>query len=159
MSIIKNLISSISILFAVGCSNSDDEQTRKDLIKWLDFHIAQISQQIATDIEKEQKGFYKHDGKTDYSSKGFIEYTLNEKTGARLQIPENSLLSLNDIKSTEGYQQLLAETGSLGFRLTLNEFNVDGDDVESSDEMDEYIDDEERYFVIRVFGWGVQDSI
>jgi len=158
VSIIKKLIGSLGILFAVGCSNNNnDEQERKDLIKWLNFHITHISQQVEDDIDKEKKGFYQHAGETDYSSKGFIEYTLNDKTDARLQVSENSLLSLNDIKSTEGYQQLLAETKRLGVQITLKEFNVDGDDVESSDELDEYIDDEERYFVIRVFGWDVQD--
>jgi len=35
----------------------------------------------------------------------------------------------------------------------IKEFNVDGDEVEDSGELDEYIDDEERYFVIRVSGW------
>ena len=150
---IKKLISGLSLLCIVGCSNSHDEQERKDLIRWLDFHIAQISQQIESDIEKEKKGFYPHDGKTAYSSKGFIEYELREKTGQRLAISERSLLTLDDIKNTQGYRQLTLKTDELNVQLDIKELNVDGDEAEDSSELDEYVDDEERYFVITVSGW------
>ena len=154
MSFIKKLISSIlSIVCAIGCSNTNDEQERKDLIKWLNHHIAQISQQIESDIEKERKGFYVHPGKTEYASKGYIEYELAEKTGNRLEISERSLLTLDDIKNTDGYKQLAALSDKLNIQLDIKEFNVDGDEVEDSGEIDEYIDDEERYFMIRISGW------
>jgi hypothetical protein len=153
MSFLKKLMGSLSIFCAFGCSNSNDEQERKDLLKWLDFHIAQISQQIESDIKKEKKGFYPHSGKTGYSSKGYIEYELKEKTGKRLEISERSLLTLNDIKHTESFKQLALKVQTLNFQLEITEKNIDGDDVESYQELDEYIDDVERYFVITVSGW------
>ncbi len=76
-----------------------------------------------------------------------------EKTGKRLEISERSLLTLNDIKSTEGYKQLALLSDKLNFQLDIKEFNVDGDEVEDSGELDEYVDDEQRYFVIRISGW------
>jgi hypothetical protein len=153
MTFIKKLMGSLSILCAFGCSNTNDEQERKDLLKWLDFHIAQISQQIESDIKKEKKGFYPHSGKTGYASKGYIEYELKEKTGKRLEISERSLLTLNDIKYTESFKQLALKVQTLNFQLEITEKNIDGDEVESYEELDEYIDDIERYFVITVSGW------
>jgi len=153
MSLIKKLIGSLlSVVCAIGCS-TNDEQERKDLIKWLDHHITQISQKLESDIKKEKKGFYTHPDKTEYSSKGYIEYELAEKTGKRLEISERSLLTLEDIKSTNGYKQLIQLSDKLNIQLDIKEFNVDGDEVEDSGELDEYVDDEERYFVIRVSGW------
>ena len=153
MTFLKKLMGSLSILCAFGCSNSNDEQERKDLLKWLDFHIAQISQQIESDIQKEKKGFYPHSGKTVYSSKGCIEYELKEKTGQRLEISQRSLLTLNDIKQTESFRQLALKVQTLSLQLEITEKNIDGDEVESYEELDEYIDDIERYFVITVSGW------
>ncbi len=153
MSFIKKIVGSLlSIVCAIGCS-TNDEQERKDLIKWLNHHISQISQQIENDIEKEKKGFYVHPDKTEYTSKGHIEYELAEKTGKRLEISERSLLTLDDIKNTGGYKQLTLLSDKLNIQLDIREFNVDGDEVEDSGELDEYVDDEERYFVIRISGW------
>ena len=153
MAFIKKLMGSLSILCAFGCANSNDEQERKDLLKWLDFHIAQISQQIESDIEKEKKGFYPHPGKTEYSSKGYIEYELKQKTGERLLVSERSLLTLSDIKHTESFKQLALKAQTLNLQLEIKEKNIDGDEVESYIELDEYIHDIERYFVITVSGW------
>ena len=153
MAFIKKLMGSLSILCAFGCANSNDEQERKDLLKWLDFHIAQISQQIESDIEKEKKGFYPHPGKTEYSSKGYIEYELKQKTGERLLVSERSLLTLSDIKHTESFKQLALKAQTLNLQLEIKEKNIDGDEVESYIELDEYINDIERYFVITVSGW------
>jgi len=143
----------LSIVCTVGCSSANDEQERQELIKWISHHIIQISQNIESDINKESKGFYNHLGKTEYSSKGYIEYPLVEKTGKRLEVSERSLLTLDDIKNTKGYKQLVLQSDKLNIQLDIKEFNVDEDDVEDSGELDEYIDDEERYFVIRIFGW------
>ena len=152
--VIKNLIGGLlSIVCTIGCSNTNDAQERKDMIKWLNHHVTQISEQIESDIEKERKGFYVHQGKTEYSSKGYIEYELVEKTGKRLEISERSILTLDDIKNTDGYKQLALQSDKLNIQLDIKEFNVDGDEVEDSGELDEYVDDEERYFVIRISGW------
>lgn len=152
MSLIKKIISSISILCAVGCSNNDEQQ-RQELLKWLDHHISHISEQLASDIEKERQGFYPHDGKTEYHSKGYIDYVLREKNGNRLEVSQHSLLTIDDIKHTAGYQRLSAAASKLQASITISNETIDGDEVESYEELDEYIDDIQQYFVIRVSGW------
>jgi len=153
MSLFKKIIGSLGVLCLVDCSNSNDEQERKDLLKWINHNLSQISQHIEADIEKDKQGFFVHEGKTDYQSKGAIDYVLKEKTGQRLEVSQHSLLALDDIKNTEGYQQLQTVTSALKISLTIQEKNIDGDEVDSYEELDEYIDDIERYFVIRVSGW------
>ena len=153
MSLIKKLISSLSILCVFGCSTSNDEQDRKELLKWLDHQITEISQQLDADIKKEQQGFFPHSGKTEYHSKGYIEYQLREKTGERLLLSQHHLLTLDDIKNTGGYKSLAAKVQLLNLQLNIMEQPVDGDDVDTSDELDEYIDDEQRYFTISISGW------
>jgi len=153
MSFFKKIIGSLGVLCLVGCSNQNDEQERLDLLKWINHNLSQISQHIEADIEKEKQGFFVHEGKTDYQSKGAIEYTLKEKTGKRLEVSQRSLLTLDDIKNTDGYRQLETVTRTLNVSLSIQEKNIDGDEVESFEELDEYIDDIERYFVITVSGW------
>lgn len=153
MSLFNKLISGLGILCAFGCTNAHDEQERKDLIKWLNHYIEQISLQVASDIVKEKKGFFPHSEKANYNSKGYIQYELQEKTGKRLEISERSLLTLNDIENTDGYKHLISVCNDLNIKLSLEEINVDGDEVEDSSELDEYIDDEARYFVIRIADW------
>jgi hypothetical protein len=104
MSWMKKIVSGISMLFLFSCSTPDEEQERKDLIRWLDHHLSTLSKQVASDIESEKKGFYPHDAKTEYSSNGQIDYVLKEKTGKRLEVSENSLLTTEDIMNTAGYQ-------------------------------------------------------
>ena len=91
--------------------------------------------------------------KNQLFGKGFIEYELKEKTGQRLEISQRSLLTLNDIKNTNAYQQLVFKINELSLQLEINEINIDGDEVESYEELDEYIGDIERYFVITISGW------
>ena len=153
VSFIQKLISSLSILCVFGCSNSNDEQDRKELLKWLDHQITEINQQLDADVKKEQQGFYPHNGKTEYHSKGFIDYPLKEKTGVRLLLSQHHLVTLDDIKNTNGYKDLVAKTQTLNLQLSIKEETIDGDEVETSDELDEYIDDEQRYFTITISGW------
>jgi len=153
MSLFKKLIGSLGLLCLFGCSNQNDEQERLDLLKWINHNLSQISQHIEADIEKEKQGFFVHEGKTDYQSKGTIHYTLKEKTGKRLEVSERSLLTLDDIKNTEGYRQMETVANALNLTLSIEEKSVDGDEVESYEELDEYIDDIQRYFVITISGW------
>lgn len=153
MSFIKKLIGSFGLLCLFGCSNNNDEQERQDLLKWINHNLTQINQQIKADIEKEKQGFFVHEGKTGYQSKGSIEYVLKEKTGHRLEVSQHSLLTLNDIKNTEAYRQLETTASTLKVLLAIQEMNIDGDEVDSFEELDEYIDDVQRYFVITVSGW------
>ncbi len=122
-------------------------------MKWIDSHLTQISQNIEADINKEKQGFYPHQGKTDYKSKGYIEYILQEKTGARLQVSQRSLLSLDDIKNTAAYKNLALKAEALQLQLSIKEKNIDGDEVQTYEELDEYIDDIERYFIVTISGW------
>ena len=153
MSLVKKIISGISMLCVFGCSSPDEKQERKDLIRWLDIHLSTISNQAANDIEQEKKGFYPHDAKTEYNSKGYIDYVLKEKNGKRLVVSENSLLTSQDIENTDGYSQLLNTVTGLGYQLTLKRVTIDGDEVDSYEELDEYIDEKEDYFVIHISGW------
>ena len=153
MSLIKKIIGGISMLCAFGCSSSNPEQERQELIRWLDHHIQQLSEHIASDIESEKKGFYPHAGKTEYQSRGYIEYVLREKTGNRLEVSLRSPLVVEDIKATAGFQALSKIVNDLGYQAELNRVRIDGDEVDSSISLDEYIDDPQGYFVITVSGW------
>ena len=157
MSLIKKIVSGLGILCAFGCSNNDEQQ-RQELLKWLDFQISQISEQIESDIEKEKEGLYPHQGKTQYNSIGRIDYELKEKTDERLNVSKHSLLTLSDIQNTEGYKQLASKTNELNVQLGIKTVDIDGDEVESYEEIDEYIDDQEHYFVITLSGWITNNS-
>jgi hypothetical protein len=155
MGLLKKLVSGISILCAFGCSGPDREQERQELIKWIDYHLLQISEYVLSDIEKEKQGFYPHEGKTEYHSKGYIDYILKEKTGRRLEVSERSPLTLEDIKNTNGYRTLERVISEQSYRMELRRVTIDGDEVDSEMSLDEYIDVRMEYFVITVSGWQV----
>ena len=54
---------------------------------------------------------------------------------------------------THNYQRLKAITEASGYSIELKEINIDGDGVDTYEELDEYTDDFERYFVITISGW------
>ena len=54
---------------------------------------------------------------------------------------------------TENYRKLKSLVNDAGYNIELKEINIDGDGVETYEELDEYTDDFERYFVIHVSGW------
>lgn len=154
MSILNKLVSGIAgMLCLFGCSNDDAQQQRKDLLKWIDFHLSELSQQLDADIKNEIRGFYPHAEKTDYVSKGYINYVIKQKTGQRLDISSHSLLTVGDIRNTDGYRRLEARTNELGYHIKIEQVDIDGDEVESYAELDEYIPEPEHYFVLRVSGW------
>ena len=154
MTILKKLISGITAVLCVfGCSNNNQEQERKDILRWVDFHLAELSQQLDADIKNEIRGFYPHAEKTDYQSKGYINYLIKQKTGQRMDLSSYSLVTVDDIKSTAGYRQLEARTKQLGYQLKIEQVDIEGDEVDSYNELDEYIDDVYHYFVVTVSGW------
>ena len=154
MSILNRLISGITgALCLFGCSNSDPEQERKDTLRWIDFHLAELSQQLDADIKNEIRGFYPHAEKTDYQSKGYINYHIKQKTGQRMDLSSRSLITVDDIKNTDGYRQLEARTKELGYQVKIGQIDIDGDEVDSHNDLDEYIDDIYHYFVLTVSGW------
>lgn len=153
MSFFNKLVSSLGVLCLFGCSNSNEEQDRQDLLKWINYQLIEISMEIEADIKKEKRGFYPHAGKEDYQSKGYIDIVLREKTGKRLEISSHSLVTVTDIENTEGYQQLRVEASKLHATVSVKEVEIDGDEVETMEELDEYIDDVHHYIVITVSGW------
>lgn len=60
---------------------------------------------------------------------------------------------MDDITATQGYSKLASKVNELGFLLKLEEKAVEGDDVDSFYELDEYVNDFPRYYVVTVSGW------
>ncbi len=153
MSFFNKLISSLSFLCLFGCSSNNDEQDREDLLKWINHQLIEVSMEIEEDINKEKRGFYPHHGKEDYQSKGYIDIELKEKNGDRLDVSSHSLLTITDIQNAEGYKQLRAKAHELNASINIREVIIDGDEVETMEELDEYIDDVHHYYVITLRGW------
>jgi len=154
MTILNKLISGITAVLCVfGCSNNNQEQERKDILRWVDFHLAELSQQLDADIKNEIRGFYPHAEKTDYQSKGYINYLIKQKTGQRMDLSSHSLVTVDDIKNTDGYRQLESRARELDYQIKVDQIDIEGDEVDSHDDLDEYIDDIHHYFVVTVSGW------
>lgn len=154
MSVFNKLISGITgVLCLFGCTNNNPEQERKDILRWIDFHLAELSQQLDADIKSETQGFYPHAEKTDYQSKGYIRYLIKQKTGQRMELSSHSLVTVEDIKNTDGYRRLEARTTGSGYQIKIEQIDIDGDEVDTHDELDEHIDDVYHYFVVTVSGW------
>ena len=157
MSFIQKLLDSsgLSILFK---PRIDDDEERKQTVDWVNHYLASIIQSVFDDIETEKQGFYPHPENQQAlnptaDSLGYIQYTIKNKNGDRLELSQFSLVSCNSIKMTENYQKLKSLLKESGYVISLKEINIDGDGVETYEEIDEYIDDYERYFVIHVSGW------
>lgn len=157
MSFIKNFLdrTGLAILFK---PRIDDNIELEQTIKWINHFLLTLIQSVSDDIEKEKMGFYPHPENpialnAMSNSLGYVQYTIKDKSGGRLEISEFSLVSCNSIKATENYKKLKTLVNDSGFNIELKEISIDGDGVETYDEIDEYIDDFERYFVIHVSGW------
>ncbi len=157
MSFIKNLLdqSGLAILFK---PRIDDEEERQQTIDWINHSLLSIIQTISDDIETEKQGFYPHPENQQAlnptaDSLGYIRYIIKDKAGKRLELSQYSLVSCNSIKMTENYIKLKSLVNDSGYNIELKEINIDDDGVETYDELDEYTDDFERYFVILVSGW------
>ena len=157
MYFIKKLLdrSGLSILFK---PRVDDEQERQQTIDWINHSLRPIIETVLDDIETERQGFYPHPENLQAlnpaaDSLGYIQYTLKDKAGKRLELSQFSLVSCNSIKMTENYQALKALVNENGHTIELKEINIDGDGVDTYEELDEYVDDFERYFIILISGW------
>lgn len=145
----------LSDLFKPG---QDDEEERQLTLRWINHSLHSILDCIENDIENEKKGLFAHlenPIKDDHIARslGYVQYEIKDKSGARMELPRYSLISLNSIKMTENYQALKSLVNDAGYQIELKEINIDGDGVETYEELDEYIDDFERYFLITVSGW------
>ena len=86
-------------------------------------------------------------------SLGYIQYLIKDKAGGRLELSQFNLVSCNSIKMTENYQKLKSLVNEAGNVIELKEINIDGDGIETYEELDDYIDNYERYFIIVISGW------
>lgn len=157
MNLLQRLLdkSGLAILFK---PRVDDEKERQQTIEWINHSLAPIIEQVADDIETEKLGFYPHPENEQAlneraDSLGYIQYLIKNKLGERLELSRFSLVSCNSIKMTENYQKLKSLVNEAGYTIELKEINIDGDGIETYEELDEYIDDFERYFIILISGW------
>jgi len=157
MSFIKNLIekAGLSVLFQ---PRIDEDKERQLTIDWINHFLHTIIRSAIEDIETEKLGFYPHPENQQAlnqsaDSLGYIRYIINDKAGKRLELSQFSLISCNSIKMTENYRELKSLLNDAGYNIELKEINIDSDGIETYEELDEYTDDFERYFVILVSGW------
>ena len=157
MSFIQKLLekSGLSILFQ---PRIDEEKERQQTIDWINHSLLAVIHSVLDDIETEKLGFYPHPENKQAlnpsaDSLGYIQYTIKSKIGKRLELSQYSLVSCNSIKMTENYRKLKTLINDAGYNVELKEINIDGDGVETYEELDEYTDDFERYFLILVSGW------
>jgi len=157
MSFLGKLLDRSGLSTLLGPS-ADDEEERQQTLKWINHSLLSILDTVQQDIENEKQGLFAHlenPIKDSYKARslGYVQYEIKDKTGKRLELPRYSLVSLNSIKMTDNYQKLKDLVESDGYEIALKEINIDGDGVETYAELDEYIDDFERYFIITISGW------
>lgn len=157
MSFIQKLLdrSGLAILFK---PRIDDDEERQQTLDWINHFLLSIIRSVSDDIETEKRGFYPHPENQQAlnpsaDSLGYIRYIIKNKTGQRLELSQFSLVSCNSIKMTENYRELKSLLNDAGYNIELKEINIDGDGIETYEELDEYTDDFERYFTILVSGW------
>lgn len=157
MSFIQKLLdrSGLAILFK---PRIDDDEERQQTLDWINHFLLSIIRSVSEDIETEKRGFYPHPENQQAlnpsaDSLGYIRYIIKNKTGQRLELSQFSLVSCNSIKMTENYRELKSLLNDAGYNIELKEINIDGDGIETYEELDEYTDDFERYFTILVSGW------
>ena len=157
MSFIQKLLdrSGLAILFK---PRIDEDKERQQTIDWINQFLLTIIRSVFEDIETEKLGFHPHPENQQAlnpsaDSLGYIQYTINDKAGKRLELSQFSLVSCNSIKMTENYRELKSLLNDAGYTIELKERNIDGDGIETYEELDEYSDDFERYFMVLVSGW------
>jgi hypothetical protein len=148
MSFIQKLLdkSGLAILFK---PRIDDEKERQQTVNWINHSLIPIIESVADDIETEKQGFYPHPENQQAlnataDSLGYIQYVIKNNSGERLELSQFSLVSCNSIKMTENYQNLKSLVNEAGYTIQLKEINIDGDGIETYEELDDYTDDFER---------------
>ena len=128
-------------------------ETPAEVKQWFSDHMVKISEGLEKDIALDKQGHYPHPGKQSFEPKGRITYTLLDKNRSRFELSQFSELTRNDIESTRGYQQLKNKTEGLGLSIRLEEVEVEGDGVQTWNELDEYVDDYPRFYTVTISGW------
>ena len=124
-----------------------------ELNKWFSSKLSDIADNLEGDIKKDKDGEYAHAGKQSFEKRGAINYILRDKNYARFEISDKNNISVKDIMDTDGYNKLDAKARDLNLSIRLEEKYVEGDGVETFNELDEYIDDFPRYCTVTISGW------
>lgn len=133
--------------------NKPQHHTEDELRRWFSSKLFDIAANLEKDIERDKKGEYPHSGKQSFDKRGGIVYTLLDKNYARFDISDQNLLDTKGIMQTEGYKNLDSKVRELKLSIQLEENDVEGDGVDTFNEMDEYIDDYPRYYTVTISGW------
>lgn len=124
-----------------------------DLKKWFSTKLVEIAENLENDIKRDTKGEYPHAGLQTFDKRGSITYLLVDKSYTRFDISDKNNLDTVDIIETQGYGQLENKVRALNLTMRLEEKAVEGDGVNTFDEIDEYIDDFPRYYTVTIGGW------
>jgi len=147
------LILLVAAIAYLALFHKPQQHSPAELKKWFSSKLSEIAAGLEQDIEKEKKGEYPHAGKQSFDSRGMIIYVLRDKHYARFDISDKNALSAQDIMDTDGYRELQAKVAALKLALRVEEKAVEGDGVNTFNEIDEYIDDFPRFYTVTVSGW------
>lgn len=154
----KNMSTFIIIIIAaailyLALFNKPQHPSEAELQKWFSSKLSDIAASLEADIRKDKEGEYPHAGKQTFEKRGKIVYVLRDKNNSRFDISDKNTLSMQDIIETEGYRKLDAKVRALGLSVHLREKDVEGDGVNTFNELDEYVDDFPRYYTVTIDGW------
>ena len=148
----------IFILLAAGIVylavfHKPQHHSEAELKKWFGSRLSDIAAGLEQDIKKDKEGEYPHAGKQSFDRRGMISYVLRDKNFARFDVSDKNTISSHDIMDTDGYRALQAKARELNLSVRLDEKKVEGDGVNTFNELDEYIDDFPRYYTVTISGW------
>lgn len=154
----KPMSTAIFLLLAAGIVllalyHKPVNHSEADLKKWFSSRLEQIAEKLEKDIDKDKNGEYPHAGVQTFEKHGKITYTLRDKNHARFDVSDKNKLTRQDIINTAGYRKLEAKALQLNLTIQLDENMVEGDGVQTFNELDEYIDDYPRYYTVTIGGW------
>lgn len=133
--------------------NKPRHHSSEELEAWFNMQLQRVTQNLEQDIEKDKQGQYPHAGKQTFEPRGSITYHLLDKQYSRFDLSEHDAISRDAIMAGRAWSELLAKAEQLGLSVSLDEVQIDGDEVDSYESLDEYIDDIQRYYTVTVTGW------
>lgn len=154
----KTMSTFIFILLAAGIAylaifHKPHNYTEAEVQRWFSSKLSKIAEKLERDIAKDIEGEYPHAGKQSFKKRGSITYALLDKRYKRFDVSDKNELNTQDIIDTDGYRTLEKKARSLNLVIRLDEKEVEGDDVDTFNELDEYIDDFPRYYTVTISGW------
>ena len=154
----KNMSTFVIILLVAGIAylaifHKPHNHSDAELKKWFSSKLSDIADNLEADIKKDKEGEYVHAGRQSFEKRGAIDYVLRDKKYARFDVSDKNNISVKDVMDTDGYNKLYEKTRELNLSILLEERDVEGDGVETFNELDEYIDDFPRYYIVTISGW------